>query len=167
MDKSFPVIEYEQLCQSERSARDRLFGIYNFSAIVLAGLFLARYQFQMEFAVLIAPFILYVCGFMYSSEALRLLRITDRLSSVEQQMAGMSEEPGSFFKAELSSRMRFFSITAIAGFFYGVFWLASLALLWVSQYPEVLRVALLASSVVLGGIVWGIDLWLNRKFIPK
>jgi hypothetical protein len=168
------LAEYAQLRESERSARGNLQTINGFATVVVSSVIVGIYKFKVEPLVLVGPLLVFLIGFMYSSEALRVLRLADYITRLEKALRTLSPEgntlPAGFeTSGEREGKTVNFlhdsAITIVSAAFYGVFYLAFFVLLWRSGYPETLKISLIAGYSVFGAVLWLTDLYINRRYL--
>jgi len=166
--------EYAQVRDSERSSRNLLLRINTLAVGVVSGLLIAITQYKVEVLALVGPLIFYFVGFFYSAEALRLLRLVEHARRLERHLraenrdipAGLEDaaQPGTGF----SFLLRYNGGTLIApALFYGIFYLLFFYLLAESGYRSALKVGLIAAYLIVGGMLWFHDLWMNRHYLLR
>jgi hypothetical protein len=168
------LAEYAQIRESERAARTLLQTTNGFAVAVVSGLLLGIIQYKVAFISLLAPLILYLVGFQWSSEALRLLRLTEHCRTLERALrrsvhAGSSlplgfedsHQPG----YGMLHLFKFHNIYMAAALFYGIFYAVFFYFLLASAAPMRVRYVLFAAYLVAGGAFWGWDLWHHRMYL--
>jgi len=168
------LTEYAQLRESERSARGNLQTINGFATVVVSSVIVGIYKFDVEPLVLVGPLLVFLIGFMYSSEALRVLRLADYITRLEKALRQLSPDGSSLpvgfetsgeWEGQAVNFLHDSAITIVSAVFYAVFYLAFFVLLWKSSYPESLRIGLLAGYIFIGCLLWFSDLYINRKYL--
>ncbi len=162
------LAEYAQFKESERASRDHLYKINTLAAAVTSGLFVAIINYKLSNLTLIAPFVIYLLGFLYSTESLRLLRLSAHIREIELAVRSELSESEKSIPASFESRERYRSLVATSASIYSVVWFLFLYLLITNPYNKYLRVGLLISYGLIGLGTWTYDLWTNRKYMfPK
>jgi hypothetical protein len=168
------LTEYAQLRESERSARGNLHTINGFATVVVSSMIVGIYNFKVEPLVLVGPLIVFLTGFMYSSEALRVLRLGDFITGLEKSLRTLSPDgdtlPVGFEtsgerEGQTVSFLHDSAITIVSAAFYAIFYLAFFFLLWRSEYPEYLKLGLIILYSVFGCLLWFTDLYINRRYL--
>lgn len=168
------LTEYAQSRESERTSRGHLYTINAFAAFVVSGLIVGIKQFDVELLTLVSPVVVYLIGFMYSSESLRIHRIVAHLKTLEEEVRKLIPEgggsmPKGFETATLEggflSMMRFSAITLVSAAFYAVFYALSFYLLATSVYDTSLKIGLIMGYLISGLSFWAFDLWINRDYL--
>jgi len=168
------LTEYSQLRESERSGRGNLQTINGFAAVVVSSLIVGIEKFEVKQLVLVGPLLVFLIGFMYSSEALRVLRLSDYIARLEKSLRSLSPD-GSTLPAGFETSgvreghtvnfLHDSALTIVSAAFYGVFYLAFFVLLWRSGYPETLKISLIVGYSVFGAVLWLTDLYVNRRYL--
>jgi hypothetical protein len=168
------LTEYSQLRDSERSARVNLHTINGFAAVVVSGLIVGIVQFKVAPLALIGPLLVFFIGFMYSAEALRVLRIVDHIRRLEVAIRALAPEgdalPDGFETSTMREDQRIgflhdSAITIVSAAFYAVFYLAFFYILKISPYPANLKIGLSAGYLIFGLLLWFSDLYINRRYL--
>jgi hypothetical protein len=159
------LAEYAQFKASERASRDHLYKINTLAAAVTSGLFVAIINYQLSTLTLIAPFVIYLVGFLYSTESLRLLRLSAHIKDIELAVRSVLAESGKSIPQSFEDRERYRSLVATSASIYCVVWLLFMYLLVINPYDKYLRIGLLISYSVVGLSTWAYDLWTNRKYM--
>jgi hypothetical protein len=142
--------------------------------VVVSSLIVGIYKFKVEPLVLVGPLLVFLTGFMYSSEALRVLRLADYITRLEMALRKLCPEGSSLpvgfetsgeREGQTVSFLHDSAITIVSAAFYGVFYLAFFVLLWRSGYSETLKIGLISGYVVFGLLLWFSDLYINRKYL--
>lgn len=169
------ITEYSQLRESERSTRSLLYRINTFAVVTISALLVAISVYEIMILVLAAPLIFYLVGFLWSSESIRLLKLSAHLSLLEQAMrkhlhASEGDIPAGFEESVrgrggLLFLMRCNNITVATAILYGIFYFLFLCLLTTSSYDIRLRVPLFVIYLLFAGAFWGYDVRNNRKYL--
>lgn len=160
--------EYTQLKESERASRDLLYKINSFAAITTSGLFVAIMTYNIHILALAGPLIFYLLGYQCSFELLRLLRISHFIRETEREVRGILAQSGKPMAAGFQDQERYRGLVVSCALLYLVFYLAFYYLLAQSPYSRGLKTGAVIFYILLGGVLWGYDLWTNRKYLfPK
>jgi len=169
------LAEYVQLRDSERSIRTSLYGINGFTMAAFSGLLVGITEYKVQALVLIGPMIIFLAGFLWSTESLRLIRIIEHLRGVERATRRIaSKKPQTMFPGfedrvqtgkGITYLMRRNSILAASALMYTVFYAVFFYLLIVSSYDKELKTILIVGYLTFGIIFWFVDLWAHREYI--
>ncbi len=167
MDERLYVLlsEYTEFKHSERASRDHLYKINTLAAAITSGLFVSIITYNVSILALIAPIVIYLVGFLYSTESLRLLRLSAHIREIELAVRSLLAESGKTIPASFENRERYRSLVATSASIYFVIYLVFLYLLLISPYSRRLRIGLIVLYALLNAGVWGYDLWTNRKYM--
>ena len=167
MDERLHVLlsEYSEFKHSERSSRDHLYKINTLAAAVTSGLFVAIITYNVSVLALIAPIVIYLVGFLYSTESLRLLRLSAHIREIELAVRALLAESGKTIPPSFENRERYRSFVATSASMYLVIYLVFFYLLLISPYSKRTRIGLTVLYALLNASVWGYDLWTNRKYM--
>lgn len=169
--------EYNQLRESERSIRGHLHGVNSFAVAVVSGLLVGITVYKIQILALAGPLIFYLVGFLWSSDALRLLRVVEHCRALEREMRRLSSTPSERLLVGFEDArhagfgvghfVRYNSTILAAALFYGIFYVLFFYLLWNSEYSTGAKRWCVVAYVLFGGLFWGYDLWTNRRYLLR
>jgi hypothetical protein len=173
-DVEILLAEYSEMRQAERALRAQLYVINGFALAVASGLFIGVTTYRLEPLALLSPFIWYLVGYQWSSDALRLSRVIEHCRSIERELRlrvnSTPPLPLGFEDARhpghgLAHLIRFQNFYGGAAAFYGIFFALFFYLMLQSPYVNSLKYSLMALCLLVGGVIWCLDLWRNRTYL--
>ncbi len=170
--------EYTQLRESERENRNLLQRIDMFAIAIISGLLIAITNYNITILTLIAPIIVFLAGHLWSTESIRMLRLSAHIRKIEQEVRRILSNSGKDILLGYEDSvntgtgpmytLRNYNVMIITWILYSIFLILFFYLLAISPYNLILRIGLITFYVLLGGGFWGFTLWINRKYIwPK
>ena len=169
------LAEYAQLRDSERNTRTSLYGINGFTIATFSGLLVGITEYEVQALVLIGPMIIFLAGFLWSTESLRLVRIIEHLRGIERAMRRIAvKEPDDMFPGfedrvqagkGLTYIMRRNSSLIASALMYSVFYAVFFYLLIISPYEKGLKTILAVGYLLFCAVFWLVDLWAHREYI--
>jgi len=168
------LAEYGQLRESERATRAHLQATNGFAVGVVSALLIGIVQYKLNVVSLLAPLVLYLVGFQWSSDALRLLRLTEHCRIIERAVRTYLDDASSIPLGFEDARQPGYGIGHLfkyqnsymaAALFYGIFYAVFFYFLMSSASAAVIRYTLLATYLVSGAAFWGWDLFHHWKYL--
>jgi MFS family permease len=169
------LAEYAQLRESERNIRTSLYGINGFTIATFSGLLVGITEYKVQALVLIGPMIIFLAGFLWSTESLRLIRIIEHLREIERAMRHILVKKSRGMLSGFEDRvqtgkgltyfMRRNSTLLASALMYSVFYSVFLYLLIVSPYDQDLKTILVIGYLSFCAVFWLVDLWAHREYI--
>jgi len=170
--------EYSELRDTERATRALLYQINVFSATIVSGLLIAITVYKIEIIALVSPLIFYLVGFLWSTESMRLLRVTAHIRLIEREVRKILGKPGTRMLKGFEDLahpgngipffLRYNSILVANALMYAILYLMFFYLLATTNYDVVLKIVLIVIYVIFGSVFWGFDALTNRRYLnPK
>ena len=169
------LTEYAQLRDSERNIRTSLYGINGFTIATFSGLLVGITEYKVQALVLIGPMIIFLAGFLWSTESLRLIRIIEHLREIERAMRRTLVKksrvmlPGFEDRVQTGKGLTYFmrrnSALLASALMYSVFYAVFFYLLIASPYDQDLKTILVIGYLSFCAVFWLVDLWAHREYI--
>lgn len=167
------ITEARDLRSALQSTRSTLYRIDVLALSVASGLAVGIYAYRVEQFKLFGPFLLYLVGFLWSTESLRLLRLRDHVRSLELKARELLREPELPPGFETATRgkpgvlftLRHESLSLSNVLLIGTMFAFSLYLLATSKFSAGLRFGLLGFYLTFGASFWLFDIWNSFKFL--
>lgn len=155
------------------ATRSLLYRIDLLALSVASGLAVGIYVYKVDEFKLFGPFLMYLVGFLWSTESFRLLKLRDHIRRLEieaREMLEGSQLPAGFEtrtrgKAGLLFPLRNESISLPTALLVGTLFAFSLYLLTTSNASAGVRYGMLAFYLVFGAVFWIYDVWGNFELL--